>query len=112
MAGEDADVVAVDARDHLESLVGQEIRTVTGRPNTILGIEGPNVIVGTTKSPGGELVPIEWVQRAIDMLARDGEVTIDVETVGYRSAFVGAVLATLPGAIVLPTRPPTIATPS
>jgi hypothetical protein len=31
------------------------------------------------------------------MLARDGEVVIDVETVGYRSAFHGAVLATLLG---------------
>jgi hypothetical protein len=33
---------------------------------------------------------------------------LDVETVGHRSAFIGAVLATLPGANVLPTSPPRI----
>lgn len=97
------------ARKYLQSLVGEEIRTITGRPNTILAIEGTNVIVGTAKSPGGQPVPVEWIQRAMDMLERDGEVTIDVETVGYRSAFVGAVLASLPGAVVLSTSPPTIA---
>ena len=89
-------------------LDGQEIRTITGRPNTILALEATDVIVATTKSPGGQPVPIEWVQRAIDLLARDGEITIDVATVGYRSAFIGAVLATLPGAVVLPTSPPRI----
>lgn len=97
------------ARDHLQMLVGQEIRTITGRPNTILAVEAKDVIVATTKSPGGQPVPIEWVKEAMDMLARDGEVTIDVEMVGYRSAFIGAVLATLPGAVVLPTSPPRIA---
>jgi hypothetical protein len=96
------------ARDHLQTLVGEEIRTITGRSNRVLAIEGRNVIVATSRSPSGTPVPIDWVQRAIDILARDGEVTIDVETVGYRSAFVGAVLATLPGATVLPTSPPRI----
>jgi hypothetical protein len=61
------------------------------------------VAVGTAKSPSGQPVPIEWVQRALDILARGGVVTIDVDTVGYRSALVGAVLATLPNAVVLPS---------
>ena len=86
-----------DARTHLQTLVGQEIRTLTGRPNRVLAIRGDDVLVGTLKSPQGQPVPIAWVQSAIDMLERDGEVRIDVATVGYRSAFVGAVLATLPG---------------
>ena len=97
-----------DARAYLESLVGRELRTVTGRPNTILSVGQRDVMVAARTSEG-KPVPIEWVQNAIDMLERDGEVTIDVETVGYRSAFVGAVLSTLPGAKVLPTSPQRIA---
>jgi hypothetical protein len=98
----------IDARAHLVGLVGQEIRTLTGRPNHVLEIRGDDVIVGTTRSPQGQPVPVRWIQDAVDMLVRDGSVTIDVQTVGYRSAFIGAVLATLPGATVLPTSPPRI----
>jgi hypothetical protein len=87
----------VDAREHLASLVGQEIKTLTGRSNRVLGIEGDDVIVATARSPRGKPVPVAWVQNAIDLLERNREVVIDVETVGYRSAFIGAVLATLPG---------------
>jgi hypothetical protein len=32
-----------DARQVLESLVGKTIRTLTGRPNTVLGVEGDQV---------------------------------------------------------------------
>jgi hypothetical protein len=96
----------IEARSHLQSLVGQEIYTLTGRrPNRILRLEGDEVIVATRKSSDGQPVPIQWVQDAIDMLERDGEVTIDVETVGYRGAFVGAVLALIPGAVVESTSP-------
>ena len=45
---------------------------------------------------GDRPVPIAWVQDALDQLVRDGEITINVDTVRYRSAFVGAVPATLP----------------
>jgi hypothetical protein len=45
-------------------------------------------------------VPIGWVQHGLDLLRRHGAVTVDVETLGHRSSFVGAVLATLPGAAV------------
>jgi hypothetical protein len=99
----------VNAREHLQALVGSEIQTVSGRPNRILRLEGDNVLVATSKSPAGQLVPIKWVQAAMDTLESTGEVTIDVESVGYRSAFIGAVLATVPGAIVLPTSPPRVA---
>ena len=88
------------------TLVGTEIRTLTdGRPNTILRIDGDEVIVGTRKSPGGRPVPIQWLQDAADLLEQQGEVAVDVETLGHRGAFVGAFLATLPGAVVRPTTP-------
>lgn len=99
----------MNAREHLEALVGSEMQTVSGRPNRILRLEGDNVLVATSKSPAGRLIPIKWVQAAMDTLESTGEVTIDVENVGYRSAFIGAVLASVPGAIVLPTSPPRIA---
>jgi hypothetical protein len=46
--------------------------------------------VATSKSPNRQPVPTKWVQKAIDMLESKGEVTIDVATLGYRSAFIGA----------------------
>ena len=64
----------------------------------MLRIEGEDVIVATLKNPNGQPVPIAWVQNTFDLLERDGEVVIDVDTIGYRSAFIGAVLASLPGA--------------
>jgi hypothetical protein len=70
---------------------------LSGRPNVVLGVEGNDVLVGTQKSPQGEPVPISWVQDAIVGLEETGEVLVNVESVGYRSAFVGAVLAKLPG---------------
>lgn len=87
-----------DARAFLHELAGQTISTLSGRPNVVLGVEGGDVLVGTQKSPQGEPVPIASVQDAIDRLEESGEVPINVESVGYRSAFVGAVLAQLPGA--------------
>jgi hypothetical protein len=88
----------IDARSHLQTLVGTEMRTLTEeRKNRIIRIEGDEVIVGTSKSPDGRAVPIQWLQDAIDVLLRDGEVAVDVETLGHRGAFVGAFLATLLG---------------
>jgi hypothetical protein len=84
-----------EARRILEGLVGKEIHTLTGRSNTVLALEGDSVRVATTRSPAGQLVPIKWVQDALDRLASDGEVEISVESVGYRSAFIGAVLNSL-----------------
>ena len=78
------------ARTQLESLVGSDVCTRTTRlPNRVLLIVGDEV--GTGKSPGGQAVPIAWVQDAIDMLVRDGAVEVTVEAIGHRSAFVGAV---------------------
>lgn len=101
----------IDARSFLLSTQGRVIPTLTGRPNRILGLAGDDVIVATNRSPQGRPVPIEWIQEALDRLVDDGEVVISVESVGYRSAFVGAVLAKVPGAIAgqgsvrLPSQP-------
>jgi hypothetical protein len=91
----------MDARRHLTGLLGETVYTLgQRRPNRILAIEGNDVIVATEKSPGGEPVPIEWVQDALDRLFAEGELVVSVSSVGYRSAFIGAVLGTLPGAEV------------
>jgi hypothetical protein len=92
-----------DARTVLEALVGKTIHTLQGRPNVVLSIEGDHVRVGTTRSPQGTLVPIEWVQAALDRLSREHEVEISVDSVGYRSAFIGAVLSSLPDVDALPS---------
>jgi hypothetical protein len=111
---------ALDARSHLASLVGTTILTLSGAPNTVLRLQGDDVIVATERSPQGQPVPIAWVQAALDRLRRDDEVEISVASVGYRSAFVGAALAALPGArsahhpqrVLLPSAPgATISTP-
>jgi hypothetical protein len=87
----------MDARHVLSGLIGRTIPTLTGKPNTVLRLQGDVVYVATRKSPNGKPVEIEWVQSALDRLIDEGEVEIRVESVGYRSAFMGAVLATLPG---------------
>ena len=77
----------IDARSHLHPLVGEEIHTLTDRrANRILRVEGDDVIVGTAKSPSGRPVPIQWLQDAVDLLVREGEITVDVETLGHRGA--------------------------
>lgn len=90
---------SASARELLSSLAGRTIRTLTGRPNRILHLQGNYVVVATTKSPQGSPVPISWVQEALDRLYSDGEVPINVGSVGYRSAFIGAVLSQVPGVI-------------
>ena len=97
-----------DARQLLGSLVGRRLQTVTGHENRILRLDGDEVVVWTKRSPGGQPVPITWVQDALDRIERDREIEISVASVRYRSAFIGAVLRQLPGAEVVPTSPPRI----
>jgi hypothetical protein len=92
-------VERIDARQLLSGLVGRTIPTLTGRPNTVLRIDCDAVVVATNKSPSGKPVQIEWVQNALDRLTEEGEIEISVASVGYRSAFIGAALATIPGAV-------------
>lgn len=96
------------AREVLESLIGQEIHTVTGKPNRVVRLEQDAVIVASQRSPAGTPVPVIWVQEAIDRLHETHEIEVSVESLSYRSAFVGAVLLTLPDAVLVRTTPPRI----
>lgn len=89
-----------DARTLLATLVGQRLQTISGRPNEIVELRGEDVVVATGRSPTGTPVPVASVQHALDSLLAVGDLRIDVPTVGHRSAFIGAVLQTLPGARV------------
>jgi len=65
----------IDARQHLESLVGKTIYTLSRqRPNRILRVTEDAVVVATQKSPGGMPVQLGRIQNAIDRLVRDGEI--------------------------------------
>jgi hypothetical protein len=92
----------------LRSLIGEPLETVTGRENRVLGVDGETVRVWTTRSPNGQDVPVAWVQDAIDRIEREREIEISVDSVGYRSAFIGAVLRQLPDAQVIRSSPPRI----
>ena len=86
-------------RSLLRSLTGQEISTVTGRPNRVLRLDGDDVIVATERSPAGTAVSIQMVQSGLDRLRVPdaAELEVSVASLGHRSSFVGAVLLTLPG---------------
>jgi hypothetical protein len=102
-----ADLAAAPAREWqawpaaselLRSLIGEEIRTATGMPNMVVAIHGGTALVRTSRSPEGQPVEIGEVQKGLDKLQMHGSVRVNVDELGHRSAFVGAVLATLPGA--------------
>jgi hypothetical protein len=97
-----------DAEGLLRSWVGRTIATVTGAQNVILDVSATTVTVGTGRSPEGTEIPLAMVQPALDLLARDGEVEVSTDAIGFRSAFCGAVLLTLPGVIRLPGSPPRV----
>ncbi len=96
------------ARLLVDSLIGTDLQTPSGRRNTILRVEGDAIVVATSKSPKGKLVPLQTVQAALDSLQATGSVVIHPTEVGYRSAFIGAVLRTLPGARLQGSSPPII----
>jgi hypothetical protein len=81
----------------LRRLIGEDLQTLTGRPNRILGVTPPYALVATDRSPEGQPVPIEDVSAALETLRSRGQVDITPAAIGHRSAFIGAVLSTLPG---------------
>ena len=89
----------IDARQFLSTLIDRDIETFSGRRNRVLRLSGDEVLVATERSPSGAPVPIEWVQAALDRLTAGEDVEISVESVGYRSAFIGAVLLQVPGIV-------------
>src|SRR3954447_24338493 len=90
-------MASYDAHAHLSSLVGRQLHTAgQRRPNRVIRIEADTVLVATERSPHGETVPIAWVQSAGQRLFAERELRITPREIGYRSAFIGAVLSTLP----------------
>jgi hypothetical protein len=53
-------------------------------------------------------VPIAWVVDALQRLLDGEEVEVSVPSLGYRSAFVGAVLLAVPGAALVGSAPPRV----
>ena len=86
-----------DAVSLLRRLIGEDLLTLNDSPNKILAVNPPRVIVATERSPQGQPVDIADVEHGLRLLRQDGAVNIDPNSVGHRSAFVGAVLSTLPG---------------
>jgi hypothetical protein len=99
---------ASEAERLLSELIGQTVTTATGVENRILALRPPHVLVGTGRSPEGQPVPIADVQHGLDLMRLHGAVTIDVDTLGHRSSFVGAVLASRPD-VALAGTPPVVA---
>ncbi|MBM7774954.1 hypothetical protein JOD54_005158 [Actinokineospora baliensis] len=91
------DLPVPDAATLLSGLVGKTVRTSTGLTNTVLALRGDRVLVGTDSSPKGTFVPVEDVQRGLDLLFAHRSVRIEPKVLKHRSTFVGAVLATPPG---------------
>ncbi|MDL5159280.1 hypothetical protein [Actinomycetospora termitidis] len=89
--------VRENVTDLLRRLIGVPLRTVRGQANRILTVQPPTVTVATDRSPEGRPVSIAEVEHALTTLRVEGSVTVDPGHIGYRSAFVGAVLLTLPG---------------
>lgn len=90
----------------LRELIGIDIPTASGsRANTILAVDSRQVVVATSRTPTGQTVPISDVVAAMDLLRREGAIDVTVDVLGYRSAFIGAVLLQLPGARAEGTAP-------
>jgi hypothetical protein len=73
--------------------------------NIVLRLQDDSAIVATSRSPGGQPVPIAWVQSGLERLLATGEIEVSVPSLGYRSAFIGAVLLSLPGAVLIQVTP-------
>ena len=81
----------MDARAHLNALVGKTIHTIgQGGPNRIVAVDGPPPVTERTADRDRRGSGGDGHARA------HGGSTDRQEIVGYRSAFIGAVLATLP----------------
>lgn len=88
---------APDVEAFLGSLVGTTIYTLNGSRNLITAVRAKSVMVVTDRSPHGKHFPLAPVQDAANRLYESGELALHVKSVGYRSAFIGAVLSALPG---------------
>ncbi|EFL07637.1 predicted protein [Streptomyces sp. AA4] len=93
------------AKDLLRGLIGETISTPAGEENRILRVGDESVLVGTDQSPEGRPVPIEDVQRGMDVLRTRGTLQVSVEEFGHGSPFVEALLTKLPHVSSDPSSP-------
>jgi hypothetical protein len=101
---------SLQIRRHLERLVGSTIQTVSGKSNEVVDVRGDQVLVRTARSaPSSAPVSISAIQDSYDRLIRWGEIEVSVDSLGYRSAFIAAVLLTIPGTRCVQSSPPRIA---
>jgi hypothetical protein len=98
----------IDAELLLRSVVGEQLSTVRGHPNTVLRLIDGEARVATSRSPQGQPVPIAWLQSVLDRLGAGETVAIEPAAVGYRSAFLGAVLRAVPQLELLDETPPRV----
>ncbi|MFC5819466.1 hypothetical protein [Nonomuraea harbinensis] len=97
------------APDLLRRLLGREITTLKGGRSRIIDIRPPYVLVATERSPKGEQILIADVEVALEDLRARGRVQIHPTEVGDYSAFIEALLLTLPGVEAIDGTPPVIA---
>jgi hypothetical protein len=97
-----------EAGEVLRTLIGEEIGAITGAPNMVLSVQDRSALVDSSQSLQGQPVEISEVQRGMDKLKARGTLRVTQEELGRHSAFVGAVLTTLPG--VRTTDPPVTVT--
>lgn len=86
-------MAAPDIREHLTPLVGQTLSTLTGKPNRVVSLGDRTVVVATEGNPAGSPVSLALIQDVADRVFAGEEVVFDPQV---RSAFVGAVLLTIP----------------
>ncbi|MFB9927036.1 hypothetical protein ACFORO_18950 [Amycolatopsis halotolerans] len=86
----------LQAKDLLRGLTGETISTAAGEKNRILKVDDESVLVGTDQSPEGQPVPLDQIQRGLDVLAGGGALEVSVEGLDHESAFVGGLLENLP----------------
>jgi hypothetical protein len=102
----------LDARSHLESLVGRSVRARNGMTITILEVQESVAVVRAGADPKNEVILLAWVQWALDHLLSTGEMFVPLGAFGTSTEPLVALLATLPGAratgngiVVLEDRP-------
>jgi hypothetical protein len=88
----------LDARSHLESLVGRSVRAPNGMTLTVLELQESVAVVRAGANSKSEVILLAWVQWGLDRLLSTGEVAVPSGAFGTSTEAVVLLLATMPGA--------------